>query len=203
MLAAEKLERPVPDAERRFLLHDVPWWAYVALRDALEGGGTRMTYLEGSLELMSPSETHEEEKKLIARLLEAWADYHEIDLRGFASTTYRREIEKRGLEPDECYTVGPKLADVPPQIAIEVVVSSPLLDKLDVYAGLGVLEVWVWHSLRRELVVHRLAERRYTAHDRSALLTGLDLGLLAAHVRAGESHIALVKQYRAALGQAG
>ena len=203
MLAAEKLERPAADAERRFLLHDVTWWAYVALRDTLEGSGTRMTYLEGSLELMSPSETHEEEKKLIARLMEAWADRHEIDLRGFGSTTYRREAEKRGLEPDECYTVGPKVADAPPQIAIEVVVSSPLLDKLDVYAGLGVLEVWVWNSPRRELVVHRLAGRRYTAHDRSELLAGLDLALLAAHVRAGESHTALVKRYRAALGQAG
>jgi Uma2 family endonuclease len=203
MLAAEKVERPAVDAERRFLLHDVPWWAYVALRDTLEGGGARMTYLEGSLELMSPSETHEEEKKLIARLVEAWADHHEVDLRGFGSTTYRREAEKRGLEPDECYTVGPKVADAPPQIAIDVVVSSPLLDKLDVYAGLGVLEVWVWNSLGRELVVHRLAGRRYTARDRSELLPGLDLPLLAAHVRAGESHTALAKQYRAALGQAG
>ena len=200
MLAAEKVERPAAEPERRFLLHDVPWWAYVALRDTLEGGGTRMTYLEGSLELFRPSETHEEETKLIARLLEAWADYHEIDLCGFGSTTYRREIEKRGLEPDECYTVGPKVADVPPQIAIEVVVSSPLLDKLEVYAGLGVLEVWVWNSRRRELVVHRLAGGRYTAHDRSQVLPGLDPSLFAAHVRAGESHTALVKQYRAALG---
>ena len=203
MLAAEKLERPAADAERRFLLHDVPWWAYVALRDTLEGGGTRMTYLEGSLELMSPSETHEEETKLIARLIETWDDHRDVDLRGFRSTTYRREAERRGLEPDECYTVGPKVADAPPQIAIEVVVSSPLLDKLDVYVGLGVLEVWVWSSSGRELVVHRLAGRRYTAHDRSELLPGLDLSLLAAHVRAGESHTALAKQYRAALGRAG
>lgn len=203
MQAAEKVDRPAVDAERRFLLHDVPWWAYVALRDTLEGGGTRMTYLEGSLELMSPSETHEEEKTLIARLMEAWADHNEVDLRGFGSTTYRREIERRGLEPDECYTVGPKVADAPPQIAIEVVVSSPLLDKLAVYAGLGVREVWVWTSPRRELVVHRLTASRYGAHDRSELLPGLDLALLAAHVRAGESHTALVKQYRAALGEAG
>ena len=203
MQAAEKLDRVTAAPERRFLLHDVPWAAYVALRDALEGSGTRMTYLEGSLELMSPSETHEEETRLIARLIDAWADHQDVDLRGFRSTTYRQEIEKRGLEPDECYTVGPKVADAPPQIAIEVVVSSPLLDKLEVYAGLGVREVWVWRSARRELVVHRLVGGSYEKHSRSEILPELDLSLLAAHVRAGESHTALVKQYRAALGRVG
>ncbi len=202
MMEAEPLGQTGVQAERRFLLEDVPWWAYVALRDALEDTGTRMTYVEGRLELMSPSETHEEEKKLVARLFEAWADENDIDLRGFGSTTYRREAKRRGLEPDECYTVGPKLEDAVPQIAIEVMVSSPLLDKLDVYAGLGVPEVWVWHSAKRHMVVHRLAGGRYTQHDRSAIVAGLDLALLASFVRPGESHTALVKKYRASLRSA-
>lgn len=64
--------QPADGAERRFLLEGVPWPAYVALRDGLEDAGVRMTYLEGRLELISPSEKHEEEKKLIARLLETW-----------------------------------------------------------------------------------------------------------------------------------
>jgi hypothetical protein len=61
--------------ERRFVLEGVPWWTYVALRDALdgEGAGVRMTYLEGTLEVRSPSTLHEDAKKLIARLLEVWA----------------------------------------------------------------------------------------------------------------------------------
>ncbi|MEK7863430.1 MAG: Uma2 family endonuclease [Chloroflexota bacterium] len=204
MRAQEQLAHPQVDAEQRFLLEGVPWWTYVALRDALEDAGTRMTYVEGTLELMSPSETHEEEKKLIARLIEAWADEKNVDLRGFGSTTYRREAEKRGLEPDECYVLGPKDADAVPQIAIEVVVASPLVDKLDVYARLGVPEVWIWHSATRSLVVHRLLVTdspgvRYDSHDRSAILADMDLALLASFVRAGESHTALAKAYRAAL----
>ncbi|HKE16019.1 MAG TPA: Uma2 family endonuclease, partial [Kofleriaceae bacterium] len=121
MLPAEQVEPRGGEAERRFVLEDVPWWAYVALRDALEDSGTRMTYLEGRLELMSPSDTHEEEKKLVARLLEAWGDELGVDLRGFGSTTFRREAERRGLEPDECYTVGPRAKDAVPHIAIEIV----------------------------------------------------------------------------------
>ena len=186
-------------AERRFLLSDVPWATYAHLRDALSESHTRMTYLAGALELMSPSQLHEEESKLVARLLEAWAEEHDIDLRGFKSATFRSEAQSRGAEHDECYTLGPMAKDALPQIAIEVVVASPLLDKLDVYAGLGVAEVWIWHSTSRNFAVHRLVQRRYEAVAASQLMPRLDLGLLASFVRAGENHTALVKSYRAAL----
>jgi Uma2 family endonuclease len=199
MQVSEQPGQPSGDAERRFLLEGVPWEAYVSLRDGLDDSGIRMTYLEGRLELVGPSEIHEEEKKLIARLLEAWADEHDVDLRGFGSATYRREGERRGLEPDECYVVGPKEPDAVPQLAIEVVVGSPLIDKLEVYAGLGIPEVWVWQSSSRSMSVHLLVGGTYRHAERSALLPGLNLALLASFVRAGESHTALVKAYRTAL----
>jgi Uma2 family endonuclease len=189
-------------AERRFLLHDVPWWTYVALRDALDDTGIRMTYLEGGLELMSPSELHEESKKLVARLLEAWAEESDVDLRGFGSATFREEAKKRGLEADECYALGPKPQGQPPQIAIEVVVSSPLLDKLNVYAGLGVAEVWLWRPSVARVEVWRLAGDAYERRERSEALPQLDLELLAQFVRPGESQTGAVKAYRAALRQA-
>jgi Uma2 family endonuclease len=198
MVAVTDTVQP-PDAERRFLLSDVPWTTYVSLRDALDAARVHMTYLAGSLELMSPSLLHEEESKLIARLLEAWAEEHDVDLRGFKSATFRSEARGRGAEPDECYTIGPMGNDALPQIAIEVVVASPLLDKLDVYAGLGVPEVWIWHSPSRKFAVHRLNGNRYQSAGASNLLPRLDLPLLASFVRAGENHTALVKSYRAAL----
>jgi Uma2 family endonuclease len=199
MLPAEQAE-PSLDAERRFLIENVSWHAYVALRDALEDRGPSMTYLEGRLELMSPSERHEEESVVFRRLLDAWTDETQVDLRGFGRTTYRSEGARCGLEPDQCYALGPKSRDAVPQIAVEVIVSNPLLDKLDVYAGLGVQEVWAWLSEARRLHVHRLSGGRYTQHDRSAVLPALDLALLASFVRPGESQMALVREYRAALG---
>ena len=188
-----------PDAERRFLLTDVPWATYVTLRDALDESRVHMTYLAGSLELMSPSALHEEDSKLIARLLEAWSEENDIDLRGFKSTTFRSEEGARGAEPDECYTIGPRAEDAPPQIAIEVIVATPLLDKLEVYAGLGVAEVWIWHSTSRNFAVHRLNGGGYEAVATSQLLPTLDLGLLASFVCSGENQTALVKAYRATL----
>jgi Uma2 family endonuclease len=193
-MAVEPLE-----AERRFLLTDVPWGTYVALRDSLEGSSVRMTFLEGDLELMRPSELHEEDSNLIARHLEAWADEVDVDLRSFGSATFRREAGRRGAEPDKCYTLGPKPKDAPPQLAIEVIISNPLIDKLEVYAGLGVAEVWLWRSSARAFVVHRLAGASYVVSARSELLPALDLAQLASFVRPGESHTALVKAFRAAV----
>ena len=185
-----------PD-ERRFVLVDVPWWLYVALRDARGDDSTKMTYLEGTLELMSPSRLHEDVKKIIARLIEAWAMERDVDLRGFGATTFRQEAKRRGLEADECYTLGPLAENGVPDLAIEVVVSSPLVDKLAVYAGLGVAEVWVWTG--GQLVVHRLVGGAYEAREASEVLPALDLDVLARFVVPGENQTRLAKDYQAAL----
>jgi Uma2 family endonuclease len=188
-----------PAEEQRFVLRNVPWHVYVSLHDSLElaGFGVRMTYLEGALELMSPSETHEDYKKLLARLLEAYAEESDVDLNGRGSTTFREEPKERGIEPDECYSVGPFSGR--PDIAIEVVLSNPLVDKLRVYEGLGIREVWVWQQTR--MVLYRLGPNGYVTVERSVVLPNLDLDLLSTFVKLGESQTKLVKAYRAALQQ--
>ncbi|HEX9295449.1 MAG TPA: Uma2 family endonuclease [Polyangiaceae bacterium] len=188
------------NAERRFVLYNVPWWTYVALRDAMdERGGVKMTYLKGALELMSPSMLHEDAKTIIARLIEVWAMERDVDLRGFGGTTFRREAKQRGLEPDECYKLGKLDEDGVPDIALEVIVTSPLIDKMAVYAGLGVAEVWVWRSDSSRLVVHRLMDDGYVERARSEVLSDLDLDELSHFVRPGESQTQLAKAYQATL----
>jgi Uma2 family endonuclease len=187
--------RVAPDA--RVVVNGVPWSTYVTMRDLLDdaGSGVRLTYLEGTLEIMSPSNDHESLKKLLARLLEAWADEAGVDLEGLGSTTFRREAAERGLEPDECYCVG----DVRelPDFAIEVVVSSGLLDKLEVYAGLGIPEVWV--SKDETLSVYRLVAGQYRTQTTSECVPSLDLAHLASFVRIGVKQSAAVRAYRAEL----
>lgn len=186
--------------ERRFVLHGVPWWTYVALRDALDDqSGLKMTYLKGTLELMSPSTLHEDAKTIIGRLLEVWAMERDLDLRGFGGATFRREAKERGLEPDECYKLGKLEDDDVPDVAIEVIVSSGLVDKMAVYAGLGVAEVWEWRPSTRAITVHRLVGGSYERRDRSELLPELDLALLSSFVLPGENQTRLAKAYQAAL----
>lgn len=200
MVAALPLVAESRHDERRFLIQGVPWWTYVALRDALDDhAGLKLTYLEGALELMSPSTLHEDAKKIIARLLEAWAVERRLDLRGFGSATFRREAKQRGLEPDECYKLGKLDEDAVPDIAIEVIVSSGLVDKMAVYAGLGIAEVWTWQPATGTIVVNRLIDGLYHRRERSEVLPALDLAELARFVQPGENQTELVLAYQAAL----
>lgn len=173
------LARPAGDADARVLLHDVPWATYVVLRDTVDGPGLRMTYLEGVLEIIGPSRLHEVSKTQIARLLELFCLERGIALYGYGSTTMRREDKERGLEPDECYCRGSDRGV--PELAIEVIVSSPLLDKLEVYRGLGVREVWQFEQGAFRVLV--LQDEAYAPADTSVLFPEVDLERLAHWVR--------------------
>jgi Uma2 family endonuclease len=180
MVAAPTREISAAPPEERMLLHGVGWKEYAILRELLDGPGLRMTYLKGALELMSPSPEHELWKKNIARLVELYAYVRGIDLRGYGSTTFKSEATERGAEPDECYLVGKKLADVP-EIVLEVIYTPPRVDKLAVYAGLRVPEVWLFRD--GAFAVHLLdaSTGRYRAAPGSERLPELDLTVVARH----------------------
>lgn len=181
----------------RLLIHGVSWGRYVLIRELLDDHpGLRMTYLEGTLEIMSPSPEHEREKTLIARLIEAWALVRRVPLNGYGSTTFRKEAKERGAEPDECYVLGSPLVEVP-DIAIEVVLTSGGIDKLAVYQGLGVPEVWFYR--KGGFSLHRLEAGGYVAIARSRFLPDLDLELLTRFID-GDDQTAAVRAYLDALG---
>ena len=154
-----------------------------------------MTYLHGELELMSPSIDHERIKTLFARLLEAYAEESGVELLGFGSWTIRSESHERGLEPDECYVIGVREVTAP-DIALEVVWTSGAIDKMDVYRGLGVREVWVWRD--EHIEVNVLRDGNYERVDRSELLPSLDLARVASFLDRADQTSA-VREYRASL----
>ena len=166
-----------PD-EQRLLLRDVAWKEYVILRELMDRPGLRMTYLEGALELMTPSPDHELWKKNIARLIEYYAILSDLELYAYGSTTFKKEAKERGAEPDECYLLGKPLADFP-EIVLEVIHTSPLLNKLEVYAGFGVAEVWLFKDGRFLLYALDRAAATYRVVQRSGLLPALDFAMIA------------------------
>ena len=183
--------------EQRIILGNVSWEQYETVRATLDHiPGLRMTYLEGVLEIMSPSLEHEGIKKSLARLLEIYALEKGIELNGYGSSTFRKRARERGLEPDECYCVG-VIKEVP-DIAIEVIVWSGGIDRLEVYRGLEVPEVWFWEDGR--LTLHQLEGDRYRPAARSRLLPALDLEQLLAFVRP-DAQTEAVRAYREALGR--
>ena len=160
------------DVDGRVMLHDVSWDRYEALLAFIgeDFPGLHVTYLEGTLELLTTSRFHEAIKKMLARLVEAYALETRLYLNGYGQTTFRKRAKRRGAEPDECYSLG-RLRKVP-DIALEVIWTSGGLDKLDVYAGLEVPEVWLWQE--GALTIHALGARGYRTVKRSRFLPGLD-----------------------------
>lgn len=186
--------------DERFVLRGVPWHLYVTLRDTLDASGSKLhlTYLDGDLELMSPSPEHEEVKSLLAHLLEAWCVDQGIELFVRGSTTYREERAQRGLEPDESYSIG--AYGERPDLAIEVVYSGWRVDKLEVYRGLGIGEVWVI-SRDRTVQVFTLHEGEYRESPRSAVLPQVELDVLARHAVPGVSLTAALRAFREELAR--
>ncbi|PSN13578.1 hypothetical protein C7293_15380 [filamentous cyanobacterium CCT1] len=187
-----------PPAEQRLVLQGISWQQYDALVALFVNQlpALRMTYLEGTLELMTTSPEHERLKKTIARLIEAFAEELDLDLNGYGSATFRKEAAARGLEPDECYCLG-ELHEVP-NIALEVVITSGGIDKLEVYKGLKVQEVWLWQN--QQLRIYGLVDEEtgYTVLETSRCLPQLDVALLASYVDR-PSQTQAVKAYRQAL----
>lgn len=198
--AEHDVELPDPSRiDQRVVLRGVSWDDYERLL-ALRGDTARprMTYVEGELELMSPSNEHEQQKKDLARLLEAWADAKGIPLVGIGSWTLRDRRADRGVEPDECYRLGEhRDPDDLPDIAIEVVWTSGGLSKLDVYRRLGVREVWYRH--RGAMTFNLLRDTGYVHAERSDLLPDLDPNLLT-RCMAEPNQLAALRRLREELG---
>src|SRR5439155_8167107 len=99
--------------------------------------------------------------------------------------------------PDECYVVGGARKRLP-DVAIEVQWSGGGLDKLDIYRGLGVREVWIWSPKSRGIDVHVLRGDAYVKRAASVALPQIDLALLAKFVPM-ENQSEAVRAYRRAL----
>lgn len=151
-----KTAAPPVAGEQRVLIPRISWDAYVAFGDELARQGSRsvhLTYDRGSLEIMTTSAPHERHKKMLAKLVEMYVYERNIEVCSGGQMTFRRKDLKRGLEPDECWWIAHErrmrtreeydpLGDPPPDLALEVEISRPLLNKLSVYAALGVPEIW-------------------------------------------------------------
>ncbi len=194
------LTKPLdPLSEARIILPHVSWPQYETLI-AMFGDRPRLrlTYLEGNLEIITISPEHEMLKKMITRLIEAYALERDIDLFSCGSATFRREATASGLEPDESYCIGTRKEY--PDLAIEVVISSGSIDKLKVYQGLGVKEVWFWQDNRFSLYRLNDSSSEYDSIEQSTFFPELDFTLLATHIQP-ESEPQAVKAFLQALRQ--
>ena len=149
-----KATRRAPQPEHRFLLPGVGWGGYEVLLTLVGDGHVRLACDGEDVELMSPSFDHEDYKGVIRRIIEAVLLDLKIPWRGAGSTTWRSKATEKGLEADECYYLT-SLHRLParrstinldvhpaPDLALEIEISRGALNRMEIYASLGVAEVW-------------------------------------------------------------
>ncbi len=191
----QDLETENRDREQRYMTSEVSWNAYETLLAKIgDRGGYRIAYLDGTLEIMSPSRRHEGEKKRIATLLEAYFEKTDTEYFPLGSTTFRQPERSSGVEPDESYCIDTEKEF--PDLVVEVIVTSGGTNKLEIYRRLQVTEVWFWQNDRFSLF--RLQDEEYEPISRSQLLPNLDLDTLAKCV-GYTSQLEAVKVFRRAI----
>jgi Uma2 family endonuclease len=194
-------------AETRTVLENVRWETFLELADGRPGSVPRMTFDQGVLELMTPRRQHEAIGRLIGRIVETFSERRGIEILSCASTTFKRPDLDRAFEPDESYYIAhadqirPKdevdlQIDPPPDLVIEVEITSSAIAKLRLFAAMGVPEVWRHDGSRLEML--GLEGPGYRPLASSLGLPGLTAAMINAVLarRFEQGETALIKEFR-------
>lgn len=170
----------VSPPEARIVLDGVSWGTYERLlAEHPQSASPRFTYNNGILELMILSRKHEQPNRTLALIVEVVAEELKIDLVRLGSTTFKREDLLKGFEPDSCFYIQNAAAiegkdevdlqiDPPPDLVIEVDVTSPSLPRFPIFAAVGVPEVWRYDG--EQVKLFKLEGEEYVALDHSLAL---------------------------------
>ena len=149
----------------------VTWQTYQALLQELGNQrSSRLAYDQGILEIIMPSELHEIINRLLELIITALTDELRMKIKGYGSITLDREDLARGVEPDSCFYIqnverilGRKLdisTDPPPNLAIEVDISSSSRRRFNIYLQLRIPEVWRY-TQQDGMVIYQLQGNEY------------------------------------------
>lgn len=153
----------IPTPAGPILLRDISWDYYEQTLRETEGQHLYITYFQGTMELLPPSNLHERYKSIIGRLIETLALELLIRIIPCGSTTWRRSEATAGIEPDESYYIQNEplvrdnfhiemATDPPPDLAVEMDYTHHAIDRMRVYAALGVPEIWRFDGKRLEVL---------------------------------------------------
>jgi len=178
------------ELELRARLYGVTWQDYMRFLEALGDHSLRHTYDGGTLEMMSPRKDHDWIKRFIGRIIETVAYEFDTDIQCIGSTTLTGESVEKGFQPDETYYIAhePQVRgkatfepdiDPPPDLLVEVDVTSSSIPRLPGFAALQIPEVWR-HADGGIQFLRRTADGEYEQLSRSdafPLLTPTDIDL--------------------------
>ncbi len=188
-------------------LSGISWQTYETLLAELnESRRLRLTYNRGNLEIMAPSPEHEIYKKTMGRFVETLAEELNIRIYPLGSTTFKR-AELSGAEPDECFYIkninivkGKKRIDLtqdpPPDLVVEIDITSSSQNRFEVYADIGVPEIWRYDG--NSLMINILQNQEYIAVERSLAFPNLPLAEISNFLQqvGQKDYLELIREFR-------
>lgn len=195
-------------AEQRTLLENISWSTFeTLLKEIGDSRGYRIAYDNGMLEIMSPLYEHENPKIKSDRFIFILAEELGIEIKTAGSMTLKQQRAKKGIEPDNCYYIQHEAAvrdreelDLetapPPDLAIEIDITSSSMNKLAIYSALRVPELWLYNG--RVLKFYQLVETEYIERDFSIAFPFVSVAEMAGFFTRTQTmgEMALLKSFR-------
>ena len=188
-------EPAIPPAGESMVWNDVSWDFYENFLNEFQEKRNPHSYVNGELRVMAPSARHENPKRRIGRLVETLTEELDLWCISLGSTTLKRALKDRGAEPDECYLIANAEtvtdvdnynleSDPPPDLVIEIDVTAHSLNRLPVYAALGVPEVWIYDGETLQIGLHR-DDEAYDSSETSRAFPTLSIPEFAEWIQKG------------------
>jgi Uma2 family endonuclease len=165
---------------QRLILQGISWDFYEQLLDEFKSSNAlHFAYDNGTLEVEVPLGKHEIPIRLLADLVSNLCVEKDIEVRNVGSTTFRKRAKAKGIEPDTAFYIQNAarvsglldldlIKDPPPDLAIEVDITSPSLNKMPIYAGLKISEIWLYKGKKVEFL--KLVGEKYVPIKNSIAL---------------------------------
>jgi Uma2 family endonuclease len=200
----------IPERADRVVLNNISWQQFENLLiDLGEHRAARVAYDQGRLEIMTPLPEHEFFKETLSIAVQDIAELIDLNYESYGSTTWKRELEQAGLEPDNCFYFQNEAAirgrfnidlnqgDPPPDLALEIDLTHKSLNRLPIYARLGVPELWCYDS--GNLTIYQLQGGEYVEAIQSSIFPNLAIPELPQIIEAyrQEGRLALRRAIRA------
>ncbi|MCP9296448.1 MAG: Uma2 family endonuclease [Planktothrix agardhii LY1] len=196
--------------EQRTVLNQVSWQTFINLLDDLgDNRVIRLYYDQGVLEIMTPLGEHENNNRFIDDLVRAIADELNLNLKKMGSLTLKREELLKGAEPDSCYYLENEPlvrhkqninleSEPPPDLVLEIDITSSSLDKQTIYAAFEIPELWRYNGQELEVFVLDKTTQSYQKSIQSLHFPWLPLEVIPQYIRQSlrDGETATLKSFR-------
>ncbi len=183
--------------EQSVILHGVSWQTYEQLmKDHEDRSGPHFTYQNGELEIFMPPKKHQKLTRFFEIFVSTVIEELDSDVESLGSTTFKREFRQNGVEPDCCFYIqnvekvkGIGKIDLkihpPPDLVVEVDITSPSINRFPIYADFGVKEIWQYK--KDEIKIFVLSGKKYVEKAESLALSKVTSQILMQFITESET----------------